>query len=885
MVIRLEGKPPVGMHWWLEDRRNLDARGRPRVVDVTAGQFRPRLTRRERECGSPCWFRKRLSIAAREIIAAVRREFRGKSLQPVNASALVLALSLLTGPAAAGPVAGAGERAQPAGALAVRGRVTDPTGAPVAGASLSLRREADSFLASGRSASDGRFSLEGLAGDFEVAATAAGYSVARAQVHLPVDASVELEIRLQPGVFSEAITVVGTRLAGSAETLERLPGSVDVLDQHQLETSRVMTVNEALHKATGVNVRDEEGLALRPNIGIRGQNPTRSSKTLLLEDGVFITYAPYGDNATYYHPPIERFEAIEVVKGSGQIAYGPVTVGAVVNYLTPAPPVKPSANLRLAAGNRDYWNAQGAAGGTWGPAAVLAEYMHKQGEGARDNLHSRVDDLNLKAVFTLGARHSLILKGNHYDEGSQITYSGLTLAEWDEDPRQNPFLNDAFDGARTGASARHTWVLGSTSVLTTQLYGSRFSRDWWRQSSHSGQRPNDRADPACGGMDNLLTACGNEGRLRDFDHFGIEPRLRASLPLFGLPSEAEVGVRAHFEVQERRQENGSAPLARSGVLVENNRRENRAFAAFVQDRLLLGDVTLSAGVRLEAIGYERTNRLAGGGAGASGSTSLSQWLPGIGLNWAPSAALNLFGGVHRGFAPPRTEDVISQTGGIVELDAERSWNYELGLRTLPARGLRLDLTLFRNDYENQIVAASLAGGVGATLTNGGETLHEGLELGARLDSGTLTGSRHNVFLRGALTWLPVARFEGTRFSSVPGQGSVSVSGNRLPYAPETLLTLGLGYSHPRGLTAQLEAVHVGEQLTDDLNSVVASADGQRGLLPAHTICNIAVSWDFSRLTLYVTAKNVFDELYLVDRSRGMIPGQPRLVQAGLATRF
>jgi Fe(3+) dicitrate transport protein len=116
-----------------------------------------------------------------------------------------------------------------------------------------------------------------------------------------------LELRLQPGVFSEEVTVVGTRLAGSAETLERLPGSVEVLDRRQLATSRVMSVNEALHKATGVNVRDEEGMALRPNIGIRGLNPTRSSKTLLLEDGLFVTYAPYGDNASYYHPD-RRFE-------------------------------------------------------------------------------------------------------------------------------------------------------------------------------------------------------------------------------------------------------------------------------------------------------------------------------------------------------------------------------------------------------------------------------------------------------------------------------------------------------------------------------------------------------------------------------------------------
>jgi Fe(3+) dicitrate transport protein len=809
-----------------------------------------------------------------------------KSPHPVTASPLLLAATLMASPAAASELASpAAGTAASATRLALSGRVTDSSGAPVAGASLSLRRQADSFLATGRSAADGRFRLEALPGDFEVAATARGFSVARAQVHLPLDPSVELELRLEPGVFSEEVTVVGTRLAGSAESLERLPGSVDVLDRRQLETARVLTVNEALHKATGVNVRDEEGFALRPNIGIRGLNPTRSSKTLLLEDGLFITYAPYGDNATYYHPPIERFEAIEIVKGSGQIAYGPVTVGGVVNYLTPAPPARPSAGLRLSAGNRDYRNAQGLAGGTWGRTALLAEYMHKQGDGARDNVHSRVDDANLKAAFTLGPRHTLTLKGNYYGEDSQVTYSGLTLAEWDANPRQNPFLNDAFDGWRLGASVRHTWVLGGASVLTTQLYGSRFSRDWWRQSSNSGQRPNDRADPACGGMDNLLTTCGNEGRLRDYDHFGIEPRLRTSLPLFGLRSEAEIGVRAHFEVQERLQKNGDTPTARDGRLVEDNRRENQALSAFVQDRLLLGDVTLSAGVRLEAIDYARTNRLANEGAGASGETSLTQWVPGVGLTWAPSAALNLFAGVHRGFAPPRTEDVISQTGGVVELSAEKSWNYELGLRGLPARGLRLEATLFLNDYENQIVAASLAGGVGATLTNGGATLHEGLEIAARLDSGTLTGSRHNVFVRGAFTWLPVARFEGERLSSVPGQGGVSVSGNRLPYAPESLVTVALGYTHPRGLTAQVELVHVGEQFADDLNSVAASADGQRGLVPAYTICNLALSYDLRRVTLYATAKNLFDELYLVDRSRGMIPGPPKLVQAGIATRF
>ena len=62
---------------------------------------------------------------------------------------------------------------------------------------------------------------------------------------------------------------------------------------------------------------------------------------LLLEDGIPLTYAPYGDNASYYQPPVDRFESVEVLKGAGQTAYGPMTVGGVINYITPLPPARP----------------------------------------------------------------------------------------------------------------------------------------------------------------------------------------------------------------------------------------------------------------------------------------------------------------------------------------------------------------------------------------------------------------------------------------------------------------------------------------------------------------------------------------------------------------
>jgi Fe(3+) dicitrate transport protein len=782
--------------------------------------------------------------------------------------------------------------APPVGAqdtLAVEGTVVDSTGAAVPEARVVLRREPVGFEAAVRTDGSGRFRVAvPRAGDYELAVEGAGFSVARRPLAVAEGVVEPVRVTLRPGVFSERVEVVGTRLADGPETLRRIPGSIEVLSSEMLEGARVFNVSEALRKASGVHVRDEEGFGLRPNIGIRGLNPTRSAKTLLLEDGLPLAFAPYGDNASYYHPPIERFDSVEILKGSGQIAYGPVTVGGVVNYITPGPPAKPSANLRLSGGNRGYFNGHGQLGGTWGATGLLLDYMHKEGDGSRANVHSNLDDANLKAVFSMGARQTLTLKGNLYAEDSQITYSGLREAEYEADPRGNVFANDTFSGRRYGASARHALVVGDQALLTTQLYASRFSRDWWRQSSNSGQRPNDSADPSCGGLVNLNTTCGNEGRLRDYDHAGIEPRLRFGHHLFGAASEAEVGLRGHFEVQERIQQNGDTPTARSGRTVEDNRRTNEAYSAFAQNRLLLGRLTVTPGIRLETIDYERTNRLAGGGAGISGRTDVTQWVPGVGLVWSADARASVFAGVHRGFAPPRTEDIVNNTtGGAVELDPELSWNYEAGVRTQPRPGVRLDATAFRMDYENQIVPASLAGGLGATLTNGGRTLHQGLELTGRVDAGTITGSDHNVFLRAAFTALPTARFEGTRFSNVPGSSTVSVSGNRLPYAPERMLTAAVGYAHARGATALLEAVHVSEQFADDLNSLASSADGQRGLIPGYTIWNASLAYELRALrsTVFVAVKNASDRLYIVDRARGILPGPPRLVQAGLQARF
>lgn len=772
---------------------------------------------------------------------------------------------------------------------ALSGRVADSSGAPIAGATVLFRLSSTGAVFETTTGAQGEFRMPGLApGDYVVRASADGFGTRETNFRWNgIDLS-RFDIELQPATLTQQLVVRASQIVGLPEQLARMPGSVDLLDNAVLTQARILSTEEALRKVAGIHARAEEGFGMRPNIGIRGLNPTRSSRVLLLEDGSPLSYAPYGDNASYYHPPIDRFDSIEVVKGSGQILYGPMTVGGVVNYVTPAPPDKFSGAITLTGGNRDYLNGHLRLGGTWRKTGLLFDAMRKQGDLARENTHTALNDVTAKSLTPIGSRQTLSLKANYYTEESNLTYSGLREDEFAIRPRYNLFRNDFFYAERYGGAATHTAILSPSLVMSTQLYASAFLRDWWRQSSNSSQRPNDAADPLCQGMANLHTTCGNEGRLRQYQTWGVEPRWRASFSGLGARNEADFGLRFHDETQERIQQNGPLPASRSGVTVEDNRRRARAYSGFLQNRFQFGRLTVTPGLRLERVAFNRTNRLANGGAGVFGRTALTQAIPGIGAAFNPSSGVTIFAGVHRGFAPPRVEDVINNsTGTSVDLDSELSWNYEAGLRARVRRAMTLEATWFRMDFSNQIVPASVAGGIGAVLTNAGQTKHEGAEVSARLDWRNAFGGSHSFYLRNAWTWLPVARFSAERFSSVPGFTRISVLGNRLPYAPGNLLNSTLGYSHARGLSAFLEAVYTGSQFGDDLNTRPPSPDGQRGILPGNVLWNATLNYPVEawHASFYVTAKNLFDRTVIVDRSRGILPGLPRLVQAGVRFSF
>ena len=114
----------------------------------------------------------------------------------------------------------------------------------------------------------------------------------------------------------------------------RTPGAAVRLTSEQIEALRPYSMHDALDFVSGVRTIDDDVLGRRSGIGVRAAPPRRSRKTLLLEDGAPINASTYLDSSAHYTPPLERLEALDVLKAAGQIVHGPLNNHGIVNSRT-----------------------------------------------------------------------------------------------------------------------------------------------------------------------------------------------------------------------------------------------------------------------------------------------------------------------------------------------------------------------------------------------------------------------------------------------------------------------------------------------------------------------------------------------------------------------
>ena len=155
-------------------------------------------------------------------------------------------------------------------------------------------------------------------------------------------------------VSNEGVTLEQVFITGGQDEVLLKPGSATLIDEVALDKFEYTDINRVLNAVPGVNIQEEDGYGLRPNIGLRGTSPERSKKITIMEDGILSGPAPYSAPAAYYFPNISRMSAVEVFKGPSTIQYGPATVGGAINMVSRAMPYAPQGELDVQYGSDNF---------------------------------------------------------------------------------------------------------------------------------------------------------------------------------------------------------------------------------------------------------------------------------------------------------------------------------------------------------------------------------------------------------------------------------------------------------------------------------------------------------------------------------------------------
>lgn len=680
------------------------------------------------------------------------------------------------------------------------------------------------------------------------------------------------------------------------EGLRRIAGAGLSLDRDvEVKWKAPTSVADALRGQPGVILRNEDPAGLVPNIGMRGLNPDRSERMLVLEDGVPVGLAPYIENASYFFPPFERMARVEVLKGSGQILYGPHTVGGVLNLVTPEIPLCPSGRIRTVAGSHGYLMGYGEGGGTFGPFGLLVSVFHKRGDGFKDDSDFEAQDVTIKGRWTFSDRTNLTAKLNWYRHETHQSYIGLTTGLYEADAFQHLAPNDVLDVDWWSGQVTLRHQFSSCVRLLANAYVSDAQRNWNRQdyarnvgfAAPPGNTVETYGDTAVdGGAVYMRSSFGSRDRY--FLKWGVEPRLLVDWWFLGRPTELEVGARWHEElmIDER---NNRATFVSAPVTRDRDIRRVDALAGWARARFPFTDCfDVTAGLRVEHYDTSRhIVRQANADVDIEGDSTATEWIPGLGATYRLGAH-TLFAGVHRGYAPPRTADAIASDGEDLELDPERSWNYELGVRGEPCTWARWSATGFYNDYTNLVIPANESGGASTANTNGGEVEIYGLELAGSVEllslfrrascCAPLDPCATRLWLDLSYTWLHA---ENTTPNGL-------FKGKRLPYAPEHAASAGLRLELPSGFDLGAFAVYTGEQYADRAETKAPSNTGLVGRIEDRWVVDLVAGWDVPGTSVRVSGavRNLFDETYIASRApEGIFPGAPRHWYLGVELDF
>lgn len=630
-------------------------------------------------------------------------------------------------------------------------------------------------------------------------------------------------------------------------------------------------------KVPGVSVWESDGSGLNTSVSTRGWSPNRSWDLNVRMDGMDIASDPIGYPEAYYTPPTEFIQNIELIKGSGALAFG-TQFGGALNYQTVQPSNKKLNYVGLYSvgsfGTESHFHGLS---GTEGKNSFGAWFQERQSDGWRENSEYRTRNYLLKWNRNINKNWRLLAEYNIHHSVSQQS-GGLT---------DKNFASSIFTSNRSRNWFELDWqVLGLMSIYQKD----RFL--WKNQvSGMRGIRNSIGFLKAINVEDVFIDSAGYEQRQLDKDQYQnitLESRYQ-----YQLSHEINLtgGVRYFQGNTDRMQKGKGTRGVDADFDLDQNEKFERDLNYYSKNMALYQEAIIDLGSKIKlvpGIRYEWIENAMNGHYSTleilQQSKTRNVLLYGASANYLLNAENQISLNYNRSYRPALFSELTpTSTTDVVDPDIKdaKGYNVDIMIRGKWLKHLNYHVGAYYTFYGNRLGSYKLDNVL--YKTNIGDAVSKGIEVMGDY-SWTHSSKLWSFNLWTSLSWMDV-RYTRWNDPSIVLEEK-RVQDKRVEYAPKYIHRAGVNFSYKK-FSCQAIWNKVGSVYSDALNTEEPNELATIGKIGGYTVIDGSLKYNCtSHLFVQLNVNNITDARYATRRSGGLpgpglLPGSPRSITATL----
>ncbi len=648
------------------------------------------------------------------------------------------------------------------------------------------------------------------------------------------------------------------------------------------------------NKIAGLNIWESDGSGIQLGIGGRGLNPNRVSNFNTRQNGYDISADALGYPESYYTPPAEALERIEVVRGAASLQYG-TQFGGFINFKFKEP--KSNKPLQIEAkqtiGSFGFYNSFLGVAGNKKKWSYYTFYQLKKGNGWRKN-----------SAFNANTAHTSI----SYQATKKIKFTaeytfmnylakqagGLTDNQFKKDPQQSIRDRNWFQVNWNLAALIVDYDITETSKINVRTFGLYAQRD------------------ALGflGTINRTDPMQERDLLQDkFRNFGAELRYLKHYQFLKAISTFLVGARYYKGTTLRKQGFGNKESDANFNYLNPNDLEHSDYTFPSENISLFSEnvfritpkLNITPGVRFEYIstqsdGYynEQYFDLAGNIIYKSKvydkkSNYRHFVLFGLGLGYRLNSNVEMYSNFSQNYRSINFNDmrIINPNMRVdLNLKDEKGYSTDIGARGNLKNYFAFDISLFYLKYKDRIGSVLLVDSFSyqpyRLRTNISDSRNFGLEAFAELDVfKMIAGSKSKIGISvfGNLSLIDAKYIDSKQTAFI---------NKEVEYVPKIILRSGISANY-KTLKITYQYSKTSKQFSDASNAEYSS-NAVTGLVPEYYMMDLSVSYNYKWISISAGINNLSNNMYFTRRADGypgpgIIPSDGRSYYLTLGIKF